>query len=71
MPAWFSFQDGILRIDHDGPISQSEAYSIWKSLPATGAAWIERGLLFIQQYDGATPVVLGAVERGVTRCVSL
>ena len=65
---WFSFERGVLHCDHSDPFTQEDIDSIWRSLPMTGAAWVERGELYVQDCDpevGGRVFVLGPVASGV------
>lgn len=66
MSTWYSFESGVLFADGDGPLSQAQIDSIWHMLPTTGASWIERGSLYVQDRDGGTVVCLGPVEPRTT-----
>jgi hypothetical protein len=35
-------------------------------MSTTGASWVEKGQLFVQQHDGAIAWNLGSVEPGIT-----
>lgn len=52
--------------DVNGPLKQPQVTSVWYTLPTTGAAWIERGRLLAQQYEGARVFDLGPVADGVS-----
>ena len=59
--AWFSFDSLSLHVDHDGPLTADDQAAIWNNLPATGCSWVENGILYVQQRDGAVAFSLGAV----------
>lgn len=63
----FSFETGSLHADGDGPLTQGQVNAIWSNLPMTGCSSIERGLLYVQQRDGAVRYCCGPVAAGVTR----
>jgi hypothetical protein len=62
---YMDFGTGVFHVDGDAPLTQSQVDSVWRHLPTTGASWVERGQLFVQQSDGATAFNLGTVARGV------
>jgi len=62
---YMDFGTGTFHVDGDGPLTQDQVDSVWRKLPTTGAGWIERGRLLVQQWDGAKVFDLGLVERGV------
>lgn len=62
---YMDFGTGTFHVDGDGPLTQDQVDSVWRRLPTTGAGWIERGRLLVQQWDGAKVFDLGLVERGV------
>lgn len=47
-----------------GKITQPQINSIWLSLPTTGAAWVERGKLYVQNREGGKVFDLGEVATG-------
>ena len=59
------FGSGVFHVDGDAPLTQEQVDAVWLHLPATGASWVERGHLFVQQHDGATAFNLGPVEPGI------
>jgi hypothetical protein len=69
--ARFSFVENVLYVDHEEPLTQADCASIWYHLPTTGAAWIEKGYLFVQDRettDGSSVRIVALVATGVTRC---
>lgn len=62
---YMDFSTGSFHVDGDAPLTQAQVDSVWRHLPTTGASWVERGHLFVQQFDGAKAFDLGPVERGV------
>lgn len=62
---YMDFGTGVFRVDGDAPLTQAQVDSVWRHLPTTGASWVERGDLFVQQFDGAQAFNLGPVEHGV------
>ena len=62
---YMDFSTGVFHVDGDAPLTQEQVDSVWHHLPTTGASWVERGNLFVQQFDGAKAFNLGPVERGV------
>jgi hypothetical protein len=52
-------------VDGDAPLTQAQVDSVWRHLPTTGASWVDRGNLLVQQFEGAKAFNLGPVERGV------
>ena len=72
---WMNFSKGEFNCDGSGPLSQPQVNSVYCSLPATGAAWVEGGKLFVQQSDNGKAFDLGPVKPGVkiqrVRCTTL
>ena len=64
-PTYMNFGTGVFHVDGDAPLTQEQVDSVWLHLPTTGASWVERGHLFVQQRDGAAAFNLGPVEPGV------
>jgi hypothetical protein len=62
---YMDFGSGVFHVDGDAPLTQEQVDSVWLHLPTTGASWVERGRLFVQQRDGATAFNLGPVEPGI------
>lgn len=62
---YMNFGTGVFHVDGDAPLTQAQVDSVWQHLPTTGASWVERGQLFVQQSDGAKVFNLGPVERGI------
>ena len=62
---YMSFGTGRFHVDGDGPLTQEQVDSVWYHLPTTGAGWVKRGHLYVQQFDGAKVFDLGPVEAGV------
>ena len=62
---YMDFGSGVFHVDGDAPLTQAQVDSVWRNLPTTGASWIERGHLFVQQFDGAKAFNLGPVAPGV------
>lgn len=62
---YMSFGTGTFHVDGDDPLTQDQVDSVWHHLPTTGAGWVERGHLYVQQYDGAKVFDLGPVAPGV------
>ena len=65
--AWFSFETNSFYCDTAGLLTQADCYSVWRSLPTTGCAWVDKGHLYVQQCEGAIAFDLGEVESGVSR----
>ncbi len=64
MLPWYCFESNILYADGDGALTQEQIDSIWNLLPTTGAAWIERGQLYVQNREGGKIANLGPVANG-------
>ena len=62
---YMSFGTGTFHVDGNDPLTQEQVDSVWHHLPTTGAGWVEKGHLFVQQYDGAKVFDLGPVATGV------
>ena len=62
---YMNFGTGVFHVDGDGPLTQEQVDAVWRNLPTTGAAWVDRGRLLVQQRDGAEIFNLGPVEGGV------
>ena len=62
---YMNFGTGVFHVDGDAPLTQDQVDSVWLLLPTTGASWVERSHLFVQQRDGAVAFDLGPVEHGV------
>ncbi len=62
---YMDFGTGTFHVDGDGPLTQEQVDAVWRNLPTTGAAWVDRGRLLVQQRDGAGAFDLGPVESGV------
>ena len=62
---YLNFSTGVFHVDGEAPLTQEQVDSVWFHLPTTAAGWVERGRLFVQQFDGAKVFDLGPVERGV------
>lgn len=62
---YMNFGTGVFHVDGDAPLTQDQVDSVWHHLPTTGAGWVEKGRLFVQQRDDGFAFDLGPVESGV------
>jgi hypothetical protein len=62
---YMNFSTGVFHVDDDAPLTQEQVDSVWHHLPTTGAGWVEKGHLFVQQRDDGFAFDLGPVEPGV------
>jgi hypothetical protein len=62
---YMNFSTGVFHVDGDEPLTQAQVDSVWRHLPTTGASWVERGNLYVQQFDGAKAFNLGPVAASV------
>ena len=66
---YVDFSKAVFACSGSGALTQAQVRSVWQTLPMTGAAWIERGRLFVQNKDpdfGGKVFNLGPVASGVT-----
>lgn len=62
---YMDFGTGAFYVDGEAPLTQEQVDSVWLHLPTTGASWVERGHLFVQERDGSTAFNLGPVMHGI------